>query len=172
MKHRTAVTKSRCSEYSSATLWELITYKCFVCADPPPSQTTIDHLVDALGLQWQKEAAILADDPQAYQLLLEAEVRGAPAYQSAAGATADRPCLDAELLLRARSCMSAQQPAMACEALLLLLERSLMKEQLAAGLLHQEGGSTAKADDSIWARVRPMPPGKLLQLVVDCKARV
>jgi len=125
--------------------------------------------VDALGLQWQKGAVLLADDPQAYQLLLKSPVQGEPAYQSAAGATADRPCLDAELLLRARSCMSAQQPAMACEALLLLLERSLMKEQLAAGLLHQ-GGSNANADDSTWARVRPMPPGKLL--VVDRKARL
>jgi len=74
----------------------------------------------------------------------------------------------------------------ACESLLLLLERSIMKEQLAAGLIRDSsrGGvgsssagvaapkarsarqrgsdeGTAAAEVNPWAKVRPLPPGAL-----------
>lgn len=120
----------------------------------------------SLTTQWDRLAASLADKPDSYQLVLQEEGAGA------------KPQLDAELLLRARR--AADYPAQACDALLLLLERSMMKEQLAAGLIKaagssgsgsggsggsnqpahkQAGGDAAAAEVDPWAKVRPLPPG-------------
>lgn len=139
---------------------------CLPCCCPV--QILIKDSVGPIASQWQRRAQVLADRPDAYQLVLQEGPAAAhtPTDRAPAGAAAGKPCLDAELLLRARRCMVADQPAQACEALLLLLERSLMKEQLAAGLLQQEGAGSSSgsgqkgADLAPWAKVRPLPPGE------------
>jgi hypothetical protein len=149
-------------------------------------QVLIRECTGRLATQWQGLAQILANKPLTYQLVLqEGDNTGAAvtaASKVALGAAAGKPCLDAELLLRARRCMMAEQPAQACESLLLLLERGLMKEQLAAGLIKQDsagggsssgsaagagsasgassGGAAPAAEVDPWGKVRPLPPGE------------
>lgn len=156
-------------------------------------QVVIKDNAGQLARQWARLAETLANKPDAYQLVLQegsapTATATATGFALAAAPSKTLLALDAELLLRARRCMSASQPAAACEALLLLMERSLMKEQLAAGLLQQEGagiGSSgsnrvsssgvagrdrsssvdgqaagaAAAELEPWAKVRPLPPG-------------
>lgn len=146
-----------------------------------PVQILIKDSVWPIASQWQRRAQVLADRPDAYQLVLQEGPAAAvhtPPDKAPAGAAAGKPCLDAELLLRARRCMVADQPAQACEALLLLLERSLMKEQLAAGLLQQEGAGSSSgsgqkgADVDPWAKVWPLPPGEALGALLPVLACV
>lgn len=171
----------------------LVSYRVLYTHALPTSlilpQVAIKEYAGSLTKQWQRLAAALADTPDAYQLVLQ-EGDAAPAAAAAdkqvAGATV-KACLDAELLLRARRCLVADQPVQACESLLLLLERSIMKEQLAAGLIRDSSSSssggvgsssaggaapkarsaqqrgndegTAAAEVNPWAKVRPLPPG-------------
>lgn len=128
----------------------------------------------SLQRQWTAAAAHMADDDSCYQLVLQQELQ-----QGAK--TAEPPCLDVALLLKARGHMMIKQPAQAGEAVLLLLERCLVKEQLAAGLISSGDGVTgtsssnvgsgdgsmggaaaagAAEDAVMWSRVRPMPPGR------------
>lgn len=150
-------------------------------------QVVIKENTGRLAKQWQGLAQVLANKPFTYQLVLQEGGDNAAAAVTAAskvalGAAAGKPCLDAELLLRARRWMVAEQPAQACESLLLLLERSLMKEQLAAGLIKQDsagsgstsggaagagagggassGGAAPAAEVVPWGKVRPLPPGE------------
>jgi uncharacterized membrane protein YgcG len=149
------------------------------------AQVLIKETTGRLAKQWQGLAQVLGNKPLTYQLVLQegGDNTAAPvtaASKVALGAAAGKPCLDAELLLRARRWMVAEQPAQACESLLLLLERSLMKEQLAAGLIKQDsagsgsssggaagagsgassGGAAPSAEVDPWGKVRPLPPGE------------
>jgi hypothetical protein len=81
--------------------------------------------------------------------------------------------IDTELLLHARSAFLANDPHDGCSKMLLLLERCMIKEQLAAGLLqqqqvpHADPAAAAAADESAaaWSKVRPLPPDVALQLL-------
>jgi hypothetical protein len=88
-------------------------------------------------------------------------------------------CIDTELLLHARSAFLANDPKEGCGRMLLLLERCMIKDQLAAGLQQQQQGpdtagpgssdaaAAAAGDDSAaaWSKVRPLPPDVSLQLL-------
>jgi hypothetical protein len=93
-------------------------------------------------------------------------------------------CIDTELLLHARKAFLDNDPQKGCGRLLLLLERCMLKEQLAAGLLQQQqalepagpasssdaataAAAAAASDDSAasWSKVRPLPPDVSLQLL-------
>lgn len=148
-----------------------------------------------MASQWANLAESLANKPDAYQLVLQEGTATATTAASALAAAPGKTLLDAELLLRARRVVTSQ-PAAACEALLLLMERSLMKEQLAAGLLQQEGLGSSRVSSSgaagrdrsssvdgqaagaapaglePWAKVRPLPPGVFVAKSVGDRDRL
>jgi hypothetical protein len=98
---------------------------------------------------WLKQATKLENDPDAYQVMLQTS-------------PSSTTYIDAHLLLKSRKAWLNHNPADGCGAVLLLLERSIMKEQLAAGVLAQppdEAGRGSSSGGGLGSFLRKVIPG-------------